>query len=87
MKRRLNNSSNAVELETTSQLRGNTDMIVVAGLTVGNISPGNFDGLDRTVLYLVLFVFVVLAFRFTSPINSPTSSSLLIILGRHSGNF
>ena len=54
MKRRLNSSGNAVDLETTLQFRGITDIIVVAGLTVGNISRGNFDRIDRTVFDLIV---------------------------------
>ena len=81
MNRRLKNSDNAVVFETTLQVRGLTDIIVLTGLTVGNISPGKFDGIDKTVFDFVLIVSVALAFKVASPVNSYTSSSLLVILG------
>ena len=87
MKRRLNNSGNAEDLETTLQLRGTIDIMVCAGLTAGKVLPGNCEGIERIMFVLVLFVSVVLAIRFTFLMSSFTSSSLLIKLGWHSENF
>ena len=87
MNRRLNNSGNAVAFETTLQFRGTTDIIVFTGLTVGNVSPGKFDGVDKIVFDFVLIVSVVLAFKVLSLVNSSTSSSLLVILGCRCNSF
>ena len=87
MNRRLNHSGNAVAFETTLQFRGITDIIVLAGSTVGIVSPGKFDGNDKIVFDFVPIVFVVLAFKVLSPVNSSTPSSPLVILGCRCKNF
>ena len=77
---RLNNSDNAAAFETTLQFRRTTDIIVLTGFTVGNVSSGKFDGIDKVVFDFVLMVSVVLAFKVPSPVNYSKSSSMLVIL-------